>query len=274
MTDQNLKQLKHTFGSYKLAEEFYFAVCSFFYQMDINGQIFIDSFIKSYVKHVDSKSKRLGDVILDTGFTKTMVQNSLKGVKNSKQFTTKSFYVEMVEEVKKICMRREDLTMKIKGSPNSFTSIFYRLEPPSKQLSSQSFLAHIIKRGILCKIDDNTIQFITSMTSKHVNTKEKCLNTFTLILERLTHTLIRNHKALNDDEQNFQHTYRSIHIDPSDHDAVRFDLRKLVRKHWLEYQALIDSYEVKTEFKKNRVEQTGAELGISTFIYNINPDEE
>ena len=76
------------------------------------------------------------------------------------------------------------------------------------------------------------------------------------------------------DDENFQQTYRSWHIDPERHDEARGQLKTLLRKQWLEIQQLIDSYEVETEFEKNRVEQTGAELGVSTFVYHINPNEE
>ena len=274
MTEKQIEQLKHTFGSYKLAEEFYFAVSAFFYEMDINGQVFIDSFIEKYIKHVQSKTDRISDIILNTGFTKTMVKNTMDGLTNSKQFSTKSFFSEMLNDIKRICERSVDMTIKIKGKGNSFNSIFYKNELSTRQLSSGSFLDLMIKRGILKKIDKNTVQLVQSFPTKHVNTKEKCLNTFTVILERLTHTLIRNHKAVDAESENFQQWYRSKHVDPSMHDVLRLKLTELARKHWLEYQELIDSHEVETEFKKNRVEKTGAEIGISTFDYDINPTED
>jgi len=274
MTDKQIEQLKHTFGSYKLAEEFYFAVCSFFYEMDINGQVFIDSFIEKYIKHVESKTDRISDIILNTGFTKTMIKNTMDGVTNSKQFSTKSFFSEMLIEIKRMCERNENLTIKIKGKANSFNSIFYKNEASTRQLSSGSFLDLMIKRGILKRVDDNTVQLVQSFPSKHINTKEKCLNTFTVILERLTHTLIRNQKAVVPDDQNFQQWLLSNHIDPSRIDEGRGLLKKLARKHWLEYLEVLESLEVKTEFEKKRVEETGAELGISTFVYDINPTEE
>lgn len=274
MITNNIEKLNHTFGSYQLAEEFYLAISSFFYEMDINGQEFVDNFVETYIKHVDSKTNRVSDIILNTGFTKTVIENTLKGVKKSRQFATKSFFGEMIDEVKRICSRNEDMTMKIKGTSNSFTSVFYRLESSTKQLTSHSFLDYMIKRGILQKVDENTIRFVRSFPDKHINTKEKMLKLFANVMERFSHTLMTNHKAMNSADENFQQTYRSWHIDPSKHDEVRDKLKELVRKHWLEYQALIDGFEVETEFEKNRVEQTGAELGISTFVYNLNLNEE
>ena len=267
MTKKQLEELAHTFGSYKLAEKFYLSVCAFFYEMDINGQVFIDTFVEKYIKHVKSKTNRIGDIILNTGFTKTMIKNTIDGVSKTKQFTTKSFFSEMLIEIKKICERNNDLTIKIKGNYNSFNSIYYRNEASTKQLSSGAFLDVMIKRGILKKLDNNTVQLIQSYPANHVNTKEKCLNTFTVILERLTHTLIRNHKAKDDESKNFQQWLYSPHIDPSRIDEGRAILKKLARKHWLEYLEVLESLEVKTEFEKKRVEETGAELGISTFVY-------
>ena len=164
--------------------------------------------------------------------------------------------------------------MKIKGKNSCFTSVFYQLEPSTKQLTSQSFLDYMIKRGIIEKVDDNTIKFIRSVPLNHINTKEKMLQLFTNVMERFTHTLLRNYRAKQPQDENFQQTYRSWHIKPESHDQARNELKQLLRKQWLEIQQLIDSYEVKTEFEKNRVEQMGSELGVSTFVYNINPSEE
>ena len=100
------------------------------------------------------------------------------------------------------------------------------------------------------------------------------LQLFTNVMERFTHTLLRNYRAKQPQDENFQQTYRSWHIKPESHDQARNELKQLLRKQWLEIQQLIDSYEVKTEFEKNRVEQMGSELGVSTFVYNINPSEE
>ena len=274
MSKLNTHKIVHTYDGYRLAQEYFEAMSSFFYEMDINGQKFIESFVDAYIKHVNAETNRVSDIIMNTGFTKTVIENTLKGVKKNRQFAIKSFFGEMIEAVKKICSRNPEMTMKIKGSPSSFTSVFYRLEPSTKQLTSQSFLDYMIKRGIVEKVDDNLIRFLGSVPINHVNTKEKMLDLFTNVMERFTHTLIRNFKAEKSKDENFQQTYRSWHIEPEKHDEVREQLKKLIRKQWLEIQNLIDSYEVKTEFEKNRVEQTGVELGVSTFVYNINPNEE
>ncbi|WP_223789288.1 hypothetical protein [Marinicella meishanensis] len=274
MTHDQQTKLNHTYDGYQLAEQYFQALSGFFYEMDINGQRFIESFVDAYIKYVDGETNRVSDIIMNTGFTKTVIENTLKGVKKNRQFAIKSFFGEMIEAVKKVCSRNEQMTMKIKGSHNSFTGLFYRLEPSTKQLTSQSFLDYMIKRGIIERVGDNTIKFIRSVPTNHINTKEKMLGLFTNVMERFTHTLIRNYQASSPAEDNFQQTYRSWHIDPDKHDEVRTELKKLLRKQWLEVQQLIDSHEVKTEFEKNRVEQTGAELGVSTFVYNINPNEE
>jgi hypothetical protein len=274
MTHKPTAKLNHTYDGHQLAEQYFTALSGFFFEMDINGQRFVESFVDAYIKFVDDNTNRVSDVIMNTGFTKTVIENTLKGIKKNRQFAIKSFFGEMIEEVKKICSRNEHMTMKIKGTNQSFTSVFYRLEPSTKQLTSQSFLDYMIKRGIIERVDDNTIRFIRSVPTHHVNSKEKMLSLFTNVMERFTHTLVRNFKASEPADENFQQTYRSWHIDPDHYDQARDELKALLRKQWLDIQQLIDSYEVKTEFEKNRVEQTGAELGVSTFVYHINPNEE
>jgi len=274
MTHEQLDKLNHTYDGYQLAEQYFEALSQFFFEMDINGQRFIESFVDAYISHVNEETNRISDIIMNTGFTKTVIENTLKGVKKNRQFAIKSFFGEMIEAVKKICSRNENMTMKIKGKNSSFTSVFYQLEPSTKQLTSQSFLDYMIKRGIIEKVDENTIKFIRSVPLNHINTKEKMLQLFTNVMERFTHTLLRNYRAKQPQDENFQQTYRSWHIKPESHDQARNELKQLLRKQWLEIQQLIDSYEVKTEFEKNRVEQMGSELGVSTFVYNINPSEE
>ncbi|MFC3194181.1 hypothetical protein ACFODZ_08000 [Marinicella sediminis] len=274
MTLDQQAKINHTYDGHQLAEQYFEALSGFFFEMDINGQKFVESFVAAYIKHVDAETNRVSDVIMNTGFTKTVIENTLKGVKKNRQFAIKSFFGEMIEEVKKICSRNEQMTMKIKGTQRSFTSVFYRLEPSTKQLTSQSFLDYMIKRGIIERVDDNTIRFVRAVPINHVNTKEKMLSLFTNVMERFTQTLIGNYQATKPADENFQQTYRSWHIDPQMHNEARQALKKLLRTQWLEIQQLIDSYEVKTEFEKNRVEQSGAELGVSTFVYHNNPNEE
>ncbi|VAW46310.1 hypothetical protein MNBD_GAMMA02-450 [hydrothermal vent metagenome] len=274
MTDNNITQLHQTFGNYKLAQDFYVSVCSFFYQMDVNGQEFVDEFVDSYIEHVNNKSKRLSDVILETGFTKTIIQKSLNGIRHSRQYTTKTFFFDIMMEIQSICEKSPDKTMLIKGSRESYTQLFYKYAPSTKHLSAKSFLEHLIKRGIVRVFDEFSIQFINSIPTHHENTKDKMMDLFSLEIQRFTHTLIRNFKAENDDEKNFQLTLVSKYIHPDKHDAVRHELTELARKHLSEYQQLLDAHEEATDFGKKSVEKTGSELGISTFIFNFNPNEE
>jgi len=274
MIDNNITQLHRVFGSHKLAQDFYFSVCSFFYEMDVNGQEFVDEFVDNYIEHINNKSKRLSDVILETGFSKSMIQKSLDGVRHSRQYNTRTFFFDMMMEIKQICDKNSNKTMLLKGSYDSYTQLFYRLEPSTKNLAPKSFLEHLIKRGIVRLYDQFSIQLMSTIPTHHENTKEKMMSLFSLEIQRFTHTLMRNFKTQSDDKRNYQQTLVSKYIHPDKHDRVRLELKELVRKHWIDYQALLDSHEEPTDFGKKKAEKTGAELGISTFIYNINPNEE
>ena len=260
--------IENSYDGYLLSDEFYKELSSFFFEMDTSGKRFVDSFIDAYVKHADEKTKRVSDVIVNTGFSKTVVEKSLKGLKDERQFVIKSFFGEMIEEVKKVCSRNKDMTMNIKGTYGSFTNIFYKLEPSTKQLTSQSFLDYMIKRGIVEKIDSNTIRFIKTVPDSHINTKDKMVGLFTDVMTNFIGTLIRNFNSKKPEDENFQQSYRSWHIDPNKHDEVREELTKLLRKQWSEVQNLIDSFEAQSEFEKNRFEKTGAEIGVSTFVFS------
>jgi hypothetical protein len=274
MKNQNTRHLTdHSYDGPQLSEEYFLSLCEFFFEMDINGQRFVEDFIDSYIKHINENTERVSDVIMNTGFTKSLIENSLKGIKKNRQFVIRSFFGEMIEEIQKICSRNKDGTMKIKGPNNSFTGTFYRLEPSTKQVTSQSFLDYMIKRGIVERVGENSIRFLTSSPTSHFNTKEKMLTLFSNVVSCFSKTLIKNHHAKTPADEYFQQSYRSWHIPPERHDEARIKLTKLLRKQWGEVQDLIDSFEVTTEFEKNRIEQTGAELGVSAFVYDINPSK-
>jgi DNA-binding transcriptional MerR regulator len=276
MTDNKDTSTELAPSSYKLKlhDGYFVTLAEFIYEMNIDCSYFVDSLKSSFSQVVISRTENSSDFFLEAGFPISTSRKLLTGHSVQKQNTIESFFQDVVEKIKEYAEKSDDMTLKIKSNGKCFNKAIYSLNNPSNSIAASSMLTLMIKRGIVEQIDDNTIKFISAIPHSHLNSQEKMAHLYGHVNQRLSSTLIHNIKTDDDDLKYFQQTFRSIHIHPSKHTEVNQKLMKLVRKHWLEYQELIDSYEEETELGKKIVENLGVELGISTFTYSINPNEE
>jgi len=260
-------QLISKLGSKKLASNFYLAVTELFFQLDIDGQEFVDEFIDSYLDQASIHSKTKGQVLLETGFTRYQVKNYFSGNKKRSSNTEKNFYCHVLDKLRDVCNAAPDKTIPIKNSHKSFNSIFSSVQLSGKIITPKMLMESFIKRGFIEKVDDYNIQFITSVQTGFDNNKEKVIQVFCDTIERLSGTLIHNMNSKDDSTKRNQMSYTSIHVKEAHFETINQEVKNILRKALLDCQEIIDSYEETEDFAKLQVEKEGQEIGVSTFFY-------
>jgi len=256
----------------KLTEDFYLAVSELFYELDINGREFINHFIVSFIKHVESQTERKSDLIIGTGFSNYQIEKYLNKNIRMENNARNSFYSELVLKIKSACDNSPDGSIPLKGK-QSYSKIFHSFDTPMRMVSSQSMLDSLIKKGLIKKNDNKTISFIHTPPTNYENTKEYVVMVFNNAVRRLTQTLITNYRASNKDQQLTQTSYLSKSVPLSRFESTTRELKELSRKYLVACREIIDRNEAKTDFEKRQTDKLDLELGVSIFLFN-NQNEE
>lgn len=277
MSDNNIIDifdlLDQKINNRKLSQEFFLAVSELFFDLDIKGQQFVDDFIFSFIKHVESQVDRKGDIKLSTGFTPTIIQRVLENRPVSQSNSDNTFYTDLVIKIQSACQKSKDGSIPIIG-PKSYSKIFYSFDNRPKMVSSQGMLDSLIKKGIVQKSGKKKISFIQSIPSSHDNSPEHITMLFNNVVRRFSKTLRNNFLANSDSNKLPQMSYYSRHIPVEKFESTNAELKLEVRKFLNACQEIIDRNEVQTEFEKKQIEKLGLEFGVSVFVFNINPNEE
>jgi len=261
-------QLVSKLGSKRLASNFYLAVTELFFQLDIDGQEFVDDFIENYLDQASIHSKTKGQVLLDTGFTRYQVKNYFSGDKKRSSNTEKNFYLQVLDRLRDVCHAAPDHTIPIKNSRNSFNMIFSNIQLSGKIITPKMLLNSFIRRGFIERVDDFNIRFLTSMQTGVDNSEEKVIQVFCDQIQRLSGTLLHNLKTKGNDDTKYQMSYSSIHVDPKHFRKVGAEVREILRKAMKDCQEVIDSHEETEDFGKRQVEKLKQEIGVSTFFFS------
>ncbi|MCF6318199.1 MAG: hypothetical protein L3J83_02805 [Proteobacteria bacterium] len=262
----NIFQLKN-FQSQKLPTKFYQGLSALLHDLGIDGNDVVEDFISHYVKHAYEKTKTKSSVYLSTGFSRHIVKKYLNQANvNHKQKKRNLYYDLLINELKKLSTKHENGLIPIYGKFGSYTAAFDNTKPLDNIITSKSMLDNIITMGLVDKIDSN-IRFLTSLQTKSLLDADSIINMLADLMNRISKTIQHNIKAKSTDETLFQMTYLSNSISPTNRRKLTDGLRELARRHFREYQQLIDSYEEK-DYSQSEIEDLNNEIGISTFIFN------
>ena len=259
-------KLINALGSKNLAGNFYLGICELFFELDVDGQEFVDDFVLGFLNEAKNKVSTKGEIYLKTGFTRSQISKYMRGDFKRSSNSEKNLYHTVLEHIKNAAKKNPDKTIPITRATNSFSSIFYSISS-SSMVSSKMVLESLISRGFLEKIDKNTIRLVSSTPTNYINTPEKVLQVFCDLTYRISKTLIRNLHAEKGEEL-FQRSFMSDRIHPDKYEYVESNIKSILSKAYKDCQKMIDDNEVKDELSIKQVENLGQELGFSAFIFN------
>jgi hypothetical protein len=266
----NLFQLEN-FTRRKLPTKFYSGLSGLLQDLGIDGNDVVDDFIINYVNHANKKSQTKSSVYLSTGFSRHVVKKCLEKQLTKKTEKRNTHYLLLLGELKRLSKQYENGLIPTHGKFGSYTSAFNQTKPSDNIITAKSMLDNLIDLGIIEK-EQNHVKFISTLPTKYMTDENLILNILSNLMFRLSKTIQHNLKITSLDEKLYQMTYYSNSIIPSKRKELTDGLRELARKHFYEYQALIDSYE-DTELSNQGIEDLNNEIGISSFIFN-NKNEE
>ncbi|WP_395377961.1 hypothetical protein [Marinicella sp. W31] len=255
-------------GKRVLRERFYLAITEFFYDLEIGGQDTVNQFIFHYINEVFKKTNSKGSTSYETGFSRHIINKFLNDY-SGKPSSENNYYKSMIIELDKLAKKNKNAMIPIKGKYGSFNWLFYNVVPnTNNDLGAQALLQSLEKRGFLKKIDDESIQFITTMPTEIDNTPDEVIFIFCQLVDRVTGTLRHNLKATNRDETRYQTSFRSNKIHPNNHKACTDKIRERLRKCFADCIDIVESFEETEDFFVKQVEHLNQEVGFTMFIFN------
>jgi len=262
----NIFYLKN-FSSKNLPPKFYRGLGSLLHELGIDGNDVVEDFIAQYVNYAYQQSKTKSSVYLSTGFSRHIVKKYLnKNGVVEKQKKRSLYYNLLLGELKKLSQQYPDGLIPIYGKFGSYTSAFNHTKSPDNIITAKSMLDNLITAGIVEKVEKK-IRFLTSLQTKSLLNPNSIINTLADLMYRVSKTIQHNINAPSTDETMFQMSYFSNSISKKNRRKLTDELRELARRHFREYQALIDGHE-ETDISKQEVVDLNNEIGISAFIFN------
>jgi len=262
----NIFYLKN-FNAKKLPPKFYRGLGSLLHELGMDGNDVVEDFISQYVNHAYQQSKTKSSVYLSTGFSRHIVKKYLNKNGIVKRQKKRSLYYDLLSgELKNLSQKHPDGLIPIHGKFGSYTAAFDHTKSSDNIITAKSMLDNLITAGIVEKVGKN-IRFLTSLQTKSLLDIDSVINTLADLMYRISKTIQHNINASSNNETLFQMSYLSNSISKKNRRKLTDELRELARKHFREYQALIDSYE-ETDISKQEVVDLNNEIGISTFIFN------
>ncbi|HPI96546.1 MAG TPA: hypothetical protein PK055_11530 [Gammaproteobacteria bacterium] len=255
------------FEKSKLPTNFYKSLSSLLFDLGIDGNDVVEDFISHYISHAYEQTKTKSSVYLTTGFSRHIVKKYLEEKETHSKSNSKFMHqTVLLAELHKLSKKYDDGLIPIYGKFGSYTSTFNRVKPQDNIITSKTVLDILISSGKVKKKGEY-IQFISSLGRKGLRDKASIINTLAISMARMSNTIQHNYHAKTNEETLFQASYFSTLIKPENRRKLTDKLRELTRKHFREYQALIDSYE-ETDLTPKEVEDLNNEIGISTFIFD------
>ncbi|MCF6318086.1 MAG: hypothetical protein L3J83_02240 [Proteobacteria bacterium] len=255
------------FTSSKLPENFFHGLSELFLELGIDGHEFIEDFTRCYLLCASGVYDKSTDVYSATGFSEYMAKKHLKDSAQVSYPKRKQYYRSLINEIKDLCLQSTDGTIPIYGQFSSFNSAFSKSNATDNTVTALSTLKKLIKAGLVEKVDNKRIKFITSLPTSGLNNKDDTLKLFANLIYRITGTVLHNLLAKNDEETLFQMSYFSKAVHPDNKRKLTDELRKEQRKDFRKYQKIIDSYEEKG-FMRKRMEGQNEEIGLTSLIFN------
>lgn len=255
------------FEKSKLPTNFYKSLSSLLFDLGIDGNDVVEDFISHYISHAYEQTKTKSSVYLTTGFSRHIVKKYLEEKETHSKSNSKFMYQTLLlAELHKLSEKYTDGLIPIHGKFGSYTSTFNRVKPQDNIITAKTMLDNLIASEQVIK-KGNYIQFLSNLGYKGLRDKNSVINILAATMARLANTIQHNFHVNENEETLFQATYLSTYIKPDKRQELTDELRNLARKHFLEYQKLIDSYE-EMDLTPQEVENLNNEIGISTFIFN------
>jgi len=266
----NIKKLKK-FDTKRIPRKFYNGLLKLFYKLGIDGNDFIDDFIHNYLSYAYKQSQKRTDIYLATGFGRRYLEKYLKEIKSIPKPTKKTNHKTLIGELMDLAEKYRNGIIPIYGKIGSFNSLFNKIKLPSKDITARSLLEKLIRVGVIEKIDNKHIHFITSLPPLGFNEPDDIIRILSNNMNRLCHTLLRNMNVEKNDDGVIQISIWSNSIDPKNHKGCTDSLREEVRKCMKNCEQILIGFEEKGLSKKT-AEANNIEIGLSVFIFK-NPND-
>ena len=250
----------------KLPKQFFEGLCELFLELGIDGHEFSNDFNRYYVQHAAKTFKRKADVYNATGFSEYTAKKYLDNSQYNANPKRKQYYRSLINDLKEMCERSKDGTIPIHGTHKSYVAAFNDANATNNTITAPSMLKKLIKAGIVEKVDDKNIKFVTSLQTKGFNTQEDILRLLADLVSRASGTLLHNLLTKNSEETLFQMAYFSNVVHPDNKKKLSNELREEQRKDYRKYQKMIDSYEEKG-FMRKWVQSLNEEIGVTSLIF-------
>ena len=254
----------------KIPPKFYDALFILFFKLGIDGNEFIDDFIRGYIAYVFNKTGKKNDIYAATGFSRRYIYNYVNDIisqNKSINNTNIANHKSLIKRLMEIAENFPDGIIPIRGAHNSFHAAFSSIETFSKDITARAMMDKLIRVGVLEAVDKNHIRFVTSLLSTGLNDPDDIIRHLANNLNRLCHTLAYNMDVENNDDSLTQLTIWSDRISLEKQGLCIDDLREETRNYLKNCERILLSYEEKGLAKKE-AEALGIELGVSAFIFN------
>ncbi len=255
-------------GANAFPEKFYFALAKIMYKLGIDGKEFIENITNAYIATALENSEREtnAEVYATTGFGRTLVEKYKKN-KTVTEPKSKFHYMALVEKLKLIAERSKDKIIPIYGKSASFNYAFNETKSPTKYTTAISMLDQLTRQGIIERVGDRSIRFISTIPSMGVNDTNGVLRILSNESSRLFSTIGHNLNIENPEDSNYQYSYSTTLISPENYRKCTDELRIRARVFMKECQKIVDSYE-ETGFAAKLADSNKIEIGVSTFSFN------
>ena len=250
----------------KLPKQFFEGLCDLFLELGIDGHEFINDFTQHYVQRAAKILETRADVYNSTGFSEYKAKKHLDNSNHKSYPKRKQYYLILINSIKELCERSKDGYIPIYGTHKSYVAAFNDANTADNTVTAPSMLRKLEKAGIVEKIDEKNIRFITSLQTNGLNNKEDTLKFFANLVNRISGTVLHNLLAENNEDTLFQMAYFSNAIHPDNKRKLSDELREEQRKDYRKYQKIIDSYEEKG-FLRKWVASLDQEIGVTSLIF-------
>ena len=250
----------------KLPEPFFEGLCDLFLELGIDGHEFINDFTQHYVQRAAKTMETRADVYNSTGFSEYKAKKHLDDSDHKTYPKRKQYYLILINSIKELCERSKDGCIPIYGTHKSYVAAFNDANATDNTVTAPSMLRKLVKAGIVKKVDEKNIKFITSLQTKGLNNKEGTIKVLANLINRASDTLLHNLLTANSDDTLFQMAYFSNAVHPDNKKKLSDELRDEQRKDYRKYQKMIDSYEEKGLSRK-RVVSLDQEIGVTSLIF-------
>lgn len=156
-----------------LPDYFFESLTELLLELGMDVHQFIDEFTNHYTmtaaKHYEQKS----DIYKANGLSEFTVKKSLND--NDYKTAYKSHYQSLINRIKQLCEQSEDGCILVHGEKNSYMAAFNETNSATVVSAAASTLDKLVKAGVVEKVDNEKIRFISSLNTKELNSPDNII---------------------------------------------------------------------------------------------------